>query len=169
MSRRTFFLICAWAVGHSFNLHVGFHRPRWLYVLGITPRGDLPFWTPRTRATDLGQGPNLRRGVRAGSLRATESTAREKTRGWKRKKCRSAKTHLYIVIHTPEYLSQFPCVHLHGGITVVQNTARKKRLIFKSTINRTELETVNLRLRSNYPSRSLGVPRFQPSNNDLIT
>ena len=85
------------------------------------------------------------------------------------KKCRSAKAHLYIVIHTPEYLSQFPCVHLHGGITVVQNTARKKRLIFKSTINRTELETVNLRLRSNYPSRSLGVPRFQPSNNDLIT
>ena len=52
---------------------------------------------PRVRATDLGQGPNLRRGVRAGSLRATEPRAREKTRGRKRKKIRSTKkTHLYI-------------------------------------------------------------------------
>ena len=28
----------------------------------------LDFWTPRARATDLGQGPHLRRGLRAGSL-----------------------------------------------------------------------------------------------------
>ena len=86
-------LACTWAVEHSFNLHVSLHGPRWLYVLGITPRGDLP--THRARATDLGQGPNLRRGVRAGSLRATKPRAREKTRGRKRKKRRCAKkTHL---------------------------------------------------------------------------
>ena len=41
-------------------------------------------------------GPNLRRGVRAGSLRATEPTAREKTRGRKRKKCRSDKKNTCI-------------------------------------------------------------------------
>ena len=91
-----------WAAGHSFNLYVGLHGPGWLYVLGITPRGDLPLWTPRARVTDLGQGPNLRRGVRAGSLRATEPRTREKTRARKRKKCRSAKTtHLYIVTRFP--------------------------------------------------------------------
>ena len=78
---------------------MGLHGPGWLYVLGITPRGDLPLWTPRARATDLGQGPNLRHGDRAGSLRATDPRAREKTRGQKMKKCRCAKkTRLYIVI-----------------------------------------------------------------------
>ena len=60
-------------------------------------RGCLRLRTPRTRATDLGRGPRLRRGVRAGSLRAPEPRAREKTRGRRRKKCRCAKkTHLYI-------------------------------------------------------------------------
>ena len=58
-------LTCTWAVGHSLNMYVGLYGPEWLYVLGITPRGDLPLWTPRVRATDLGQGPTLRRGVRA--------------------------------------------------------------------------------------------------------
>ena len=52
----------AWTIGHSFNLFLGLHAPGWLYVLGIPPRGDLPLWTPRARATDLGQGPNLRAG-----------------------------------------------------------------------------------------------------------
>ena len=51
--------------------------------------------TPRVCATDLGQGPHLRRGARAGSLRAPEPRAREKTRGRKRKKWHVQKiTHL---------------------------------------------------------------------------
>ena len=47
-------------------MYVSLHAPGWLYVLGIPPRADLPLSTPRERATDLGQGPNLR----AGSERA---------------------------------------------------------------------------------------------------
>ena len=89
-------LNCTWAVGHYFNLYVGLHGPGWLYMLGMPPRGDLRLWTPRARATDLGQGPNLRRGVRAGSLRATEPRAREKTRGRKSKKMPMCKKkHIY--------------------------------------------------------------------------
>ena len=97
-----------WAVEHSFNLYVHepsdilvictwvLHGPGWLYVLGITLRGDLPLWTLRARAMDLDQGPNLRRGLRARSLRATEPRARETTRGRKRKKCRRAKKNTFI-------------------------------------------------------------------------
>ena len=88
-----------WAVGHSFNLYVGLQGPGWPYVLGKPLRGDLRLWTPRARATDVGQGPHLRRGVPAGSLRAMEPRAREKPRDQKRKKCRCAlKTHLCKVI-----------------------------------------------------------------------
>ena len=43
-------LACTWAVGHYFHLYVGLHGPGWLYCT----------LTPRTRVTDLGQGPNLR-------------------------------------------------------------------------------------------------------------
>ena len=90
-----------WAVGHSFNLHVGSQWPGWPYVLGMPPRGDLRLWTPRTRATDVGQGSQFRRGVPAGSLRATEPRARAKIRGRKREKCRCAKkTHLHILVVT---------------------------------------------------------------------
>ena len=49
-------------VGRSFHLYVGLHAPGWLYVLGMPPRTDVPLLTPRARATDLGQGPNLRMG-----------------------------------------------------------------------------------------------------------
>ena len=88
---------CTWAVGHSFNMYwyVGLHGPGWLYVLGITPRGDLPLRAPTARATGLGQDLNLCHGVRTGSLRATEPRAREKTRGRKRIKFRCAKKHIY--------------------------------------------------------------------------
>ena len=41
---------------------MGLHAPGWLYVLEISPRADLLLWTPRARATDLGDGPNLRAG-----------------------------------------------------------------------------------------------------------
>ena len=85
-----------WAVRHYFNLYVGLQGPGWPYVLGMPPRGDLRLWTPRARATDIGQGPHLRRGVPAGSLRATEPRARGKTRGRKRKKCRCAKKSTFI-------------------------------------------------------------------------
>ena len=73
MNRRTFF-----------TLYAGLHGPGWLYVLGMPPRGYLRLWTPRARATDLGQGRHLRRGVRAGSLHAPEPRARETTLGRKR-------------------------------------------------------------------------------------
>ena len=55
-------------------------------------------WGPSARAPDVGQGPHLCRGVPAGSLCATEPRAREKTRGRKRKKCRSfRKPHVHVV------------------------------------------------------------------------
>ena len=52
-------LTCTRAVGHSFSLFLRLHAPRWLHVLGIPPRADYALWTPRARATDLGQGPTL--------------------------------------------------------------------------------------------------------------
>ena len=72
-----------------YYVRVGLHGPGWLYVLGILPWGDVPLWTPRARATDL--GPKLEYGVRAGSRCATEPRARGKTPGQKREKCRRMK------------------------------------------------------------------------------
>ena len=101
-----------WAVGYFVNLCVGLHGPGWLYVLGMTACRYLRLWTPRARATDLGQGPHLCRGVRAGPL----SIARETTGGWKRKECRCAKKRLYIVIQG----SPSGCVwHETPGVTQV--------------------------------------------------
>ena len=56
----------------------GLHGPGWLYVLGMSPRADVPLSTPRARATDLGRGPNLRIG--SGGLpvcHGTESTRKD--------------------------------------------------------------------------------------------
>ena len=65
-------------------------------------RGYLRLWTPRARATDLGQGPHLRYNVRASSLRAPEPRAREKTHDRKGKKCRCAnKTNVYLTSNIP--------------------------------------------------------------------
>ena len=44
---------------------------------------------------DLGQGLNVRRDVRAGSRRATEPRAREKTRGRKTKNADVPQKHIY--------------------------------------------------------------------------
>ena len=55
-------------------------------------------WTPRVRATDLDQGPHLRRGVRAGSLRASEPRTRDKTRGRKKDADVQNRTDLHIEI-----------------------------------------------------------------------
>ena len=87
-----------WAVGYSFNLCVGLQGPGWLYVFGMPPRGDVRLVTPRTRATDLGQDPNLR----AGSGRAPcvpRSREHEKRPSAGREKYRRAKkTHTYMVM-----------------------------------------------------------------------
>ena len=90
-------------IGHLFNLLMYYLRGFACAWMALRARNHSPWGlvtlNPRVRATDLGQGPNLRRGVRAGSLRATEPRAREKTRGRESKNCRSAKkTRLYIVI-----------------------------------------------------------------------
>ena len=76
MSRRTFFLPVrgfAWA---------------WmaLRARNYFPWGLATLNPPSTCATDLGQDLNMRCGVRARSLRATEPRALEKTCGRKRKK-----------------------------------------------------------------------------------
>ena len=55
-----------------------------------SPRG-LATLTPQSTCHGPRSGPKLARGVRAGSLSATETRVREKNRGRKRKKCRSAK------------------------------------------------------------------------------
>ena len=61
--------------------------------------GELVPLNPQSACHGPRPGPKRACGVRAGSLRATEPSAREKTHGRKRKKCRSAKkTHLYTVI-----------------------------------------------------------------------
>ena len=81
------------------HVYVSLHAPGWLYVLKMPPRGYLPIFvtlTPRARTTDLGQGPHLRRGVRAGFLLAPEPKARETTRRRKRKKWRRTKTNPFI-------------------------------------------------------------------------
>ena len=64
-------------------MYVGLHGPGWLYVLGIPPRADLPLRTPRARATDLGQGPNLRKGSGRGPYepRSREHEKRPATGG----------------------------------------------------------------------------------------
>ena len=43
-----------------YYVRVGLHGSGWLYVVGMTPRADVPLSTPRARSTDLGRGPNLR-------------------------------------------------------------------------------------------------------------
>ena len=102
---------------------MGLQRPGWPYVLGMPPRGDVRHQTPRARATDVGQGPHLRPGVPAGSLRATEPEAREKTRGRKTKKCRSAsKANLYIVVSVVFHLLYYSYSNiysLHSNVTAM--------------------------------------------------
>ena len=87
---------CCWPMPF-FNLYVGLHGPGWLYVLGMLPRGYLPLWTPRARATDVGQSLVFR-GVpcvpRSRELEKRPAAGREKnTVSW----C-TTKTHVYIVI-----------------------------------------------------------------------
>ena len=94
---------------------MGLHGPGWLYVLGRPPRGYLRLRTPRARATDLGQGPHLRRGVRTVSQHAPDTRAREKTRGRKRTKYRCGqKTHLYILIYSSIIVLTFPSIGSQG-------------------------------------------------------
>ena len=74
------------AFGHSFNLHVGFQGPGWLYMLRMPSRGDVGLWTPGGRITDLSQGLNLLRGpgglpvCRGGESTGNHPQPAEKTR-----------------------------------------------------------------------------------------
>ena len=66
---------------------------------------------PRSRATDLGQGPHLRRDVRADSLRAPAPRAREKTHRQKRKMTMCKKKHLHMVFYIAPASAQIPQNH----------------------------------------------------------
>ena len=88
-----------WAVGHSFNLYIGLQGPGWLYMLGIPPRADVPLWTPRARATDLGQGPNLRAGSgRAPCVPRSREHEKRPAAGREKNAKVPEKHNLYIVI-----------------------------------------------------------------------
>ena len=66
-----------------------------------SPSGRATFHPQSTRHGPR-SGPKLACGIRAGSLRATESRARGKTPGRNRKKCvRVKRTHLYICTRFP--------------------------------------------------------------------
>ena len=80
---------------------MGLHGPRWLYVLGILPWGDVPLWTPRARATNLGRGPNLSMGS-GRAPRVPRSREHELRPPAKREKNveGSKKEHLYIDVYT---------------------------------------------------------------------
>ena len=88
MSRRTFFILLM-------------HYVRGFACTWMALRARNP--SPRGRATLNHQstcrgprpGPTLAPSVRAGSLRATEQRARDKTRGRKRKNAEVPKTHIY--------------------------------------------------------------------------
>ena len=75
--------------------YVGLYGPGWVYVLGMLPHGHLRLRTPKGRATDLDQGPHLRRGVRAGSLRALEPRARKRPAVGRGKNADMHKSHIY--------------------------------------------------------------------------
>ena len=97
MSRRTFFLTQV-KMYHRYCVR-GF---AWTWMAlrarNPSPRG-LAILNPQSTCHGPRPGPKLARGVRAGSLRATEPRAREKTLGRKRKKCRNPKK-TYLFIHT---------------------------------------------------------------------
>ena len=84
-------------------MYVGLLGPGWLYVLGIPPRADLPLWTPRARAADLGQGPNLRKGsgLAPSVLGSREHEERRMAGG--EKNAEGLKKHIYICIYICMY------------------------------------------------------------------
>ena len=85
-----------------------------LLTRNASPRG-LATLNPQSTCHGPRPGPKLARGVRAGSLRATVPRAREKTRGRKRKKCRSAK---YIYMTTGYFAGQSTAV-----VEILQSSA----------------------------------------------
>ena len=121
------------AVAHSFNICVGLQGPGWPYVLGMPPRGDLPLWTPRARATDLGQRPNLRARSMRVSCVPRSREHEKKTRGPKRKKCRSAKKeHSYSKVHIIVIWYNITYVCMHTWYSISSEVARKQRITFWS-------------------------------------
>ena len=77
-------------------MYVGLHGPGWLYVLGIPPRADLPLYTPRARATDPGQGPNLRAGSGRAPCVPRSREHEERAAAGRQKDADVPKKHIYI-------------------------------------------------------------------------
>ena len=76
-------------VGYLFAPYVGLHGPGWLYVLGMPPRGYLPFFAtlkPQSKCHVPRPGPALAAFVRAGSCvpRCRENEERPTGAGEKR-------------------------------------------------------------------------------------
>ena len=70
--------------------------PGWLYVLGIPPRADLSLWTPGARATDLGQGPNMRKGPERAACVPRSREHDERSAAREKEIPKGQQTHLYI-------------------------------------------------------------------------
>ena len=83
-------------------MYVGLHGPGWLYVFGIPPWGDLPLWTSRARATDLGQGPNLRTGSWWAPCVPRSREHEERSAAGRNKNADGPKNHTHIYIY--EYI-----------------------------------------------------------------
>ena len=83
-----------------YYVRVGLHGPGWLYVLGISPRADVPLSTPRARGTDTSAGAQTCVWGPAGLpvCHGAEST-RKDPRPEEKKRGRVKQTDLYIYIY----------------------------------------------------------------------
>ena len=81
-------------------MYVGLHEPGWLYVLGIPPwtDWDLLLWTPRARATDLGQGPNLGAGSGRAPCAPRSREHEDRLADGREKNAEGPKKHIYIYV-----------------------------------------------------------------------
>ena len=105
----------SWAVGHYFNLYVGLHGPGWLYVLGITPRGDCHFEPPEhvprtlTRAHTCTQ---CSRGLPG--CHGAEGT--RKSRGRKIKKMPKCQKNIFYIVICTYIVTNLPSWHIFPSI-----------------------------------------------------
>ena len=81
-------------------MYVGLHEPGWLYVLGIPPwtDWDLLLWTPRARATDLGQGPNLGAGSGRAPCAPRSREHEDRLADGREKNAEGPKKHIFIYV-----------------------------------------------------------------------
>ena len=80
-------------------MYVGLHGPGWLYVLGIPPRADLSLWPSRTRATYLGQGPNLRAGSGRAPCEPRRREHEERPAAVREKNNQGQKKYIFIYVY----------------------------------------------------------------------